>query len=70
LDADYAKFFTNFQYFTAESPVPSRGNVTKMYNKFLQTGSVADASRLITATTPEIMEIIALLLAFFNQPFL
>jgi len=40
LDADYATIFTDFQARFPNRPVPSRRNVTKLYNKFLRTGSV------------------------------
>jgi len=43
-------------------PVTSRHNVTKMYNKFLRTGSVADG-RPVTVTTQENTETVALSLS-------
>jgi len=72
LDADYATIFADFQARFPNRPVPSRRNVTKLYNKFLRTGSVADAphsGRPVTVTIPENMETVALSLAEDgNQP--
>jgi hypothetical protein len=44
--------------------------VTKIYNKFLRTGSVADAPRIdqfVTVTTPENMEMVALTIAEYGN---
>lgn len=68
-NADYDTMFTEFQQQFPNSPLPNRTTVWKTYQKFLRTGSVADAPRSgrpVSVTTNENMETVAL--ALVEQP--